>query len=262
MWVFEHHQAAITAVTEEMSAREDVLGVLICGSVAHGFALENSDVDVKIVCTDALYGALAQAGNTDYFDRTATHYEGGYIDGEFISVDSIRQTAQNGSEPMRFDYQDAIVTLDRRGDLAGLAAQAACYPVEHKRENLTNFYGQFCAWKWYYYEALRRDNRYLAHLSALRFALFAGRLILAYNELLFPWHKWFLRVLADAPKQPAGLMRCMNTLIEQKRAEDVERLYNMVSDFTYWPRDKRSTRQILREVGRKGLDELPFAADL
>lgn len=244
-----------------MSSREDVLGVLVCGSVAHGYAMESSDVDVKIVCTDALYQSLRDAGRTEYFDRTATHYEGGYIDGEYICMDTVRSVAQSGTEPMRYDYRDAIVALDKRGGLAGLAAQAARYPTERKQGNMRQFYGQFCAWKWYYYEALQRDNHYLAQLSALRFAHFGGRLLLAYNERLYPWHKWFLHELAAVPQKPAGLMRCVNTLVEQKRAEDVERLYNMVSDFAYWPRDKRTTRQMMREIGRSGLDGLPCAAD-
>lgn len=243
-----------------MAAREDVRGVLVCGSVAHGCAMENSDVDVKIICAEPLYQALRDAGRTEYFDRSATHYEGGYIDGEYICAQTIRHVARRGTEPMRYDYQNAIVALDKDGTLPALAALAARYPAGQKQENLRTFFAQFCAWKWYYYEALQRDNRYLAQFSALRFAHFGGRLLLAYNERLYPWHKWFLHELAAVPRKPNDLMRCMNALIEQKRAEDVERLYNMISDFYYWPREKRTTRQMMRELVRAELDEAPFAA--
>ncbi|MFT8888460.1 MAG: nucleotidyltransferase domain-containing protein [Ethanoligenens sp.] len=259
--VFEHHQAAIRAATKELSAWDEVLGVIIYGSVAHGFALENSDVDIKIVCTEAFFSAKERAGNIGYFDRGATHYEGGYVDGEFTTLARIERVAADGTEPARYDFQDAIVTFDRSGGLEKLARQAARYPVEQKHSKLLRFYAQFSAWKLHYYEALRRDNRYLAHLSALQFALYAGRLFLAHNETLFPWHKWFLQVLSSVPQKPAGLMRCMNTLIDQKRAEDIERLYNMVSDFTDWPRDLDQNQQLLRDIHTGRMEDFPFASD-
>lgn len=259
--VFEHHKAAMEAATKELSAWDEVLGVIIYGSVAHGFALENSDVDVKIVCTEDFFAAKEHTGNIGYFDRSATHYEGGYVDGEFTTWSRIEQIAAEGSEPSRFDFQDAIVTFDRLGGLEELTKRAARYPVEQKQKKMLRFYAQFSAWKMHYYEALRRDNRYLAHLAALQFALYAGRLFLAYNETLFPWHKWFLTVLASVPQKPAGLMRCMNVLIEQKRAEDIERLYNMVSNFTCWPRDFNQNQQLLRDIHTGRMDDFPFISD-
>lgn len=255
--MFEHHRAAIKAATKELSSWDEVLGVVIYGSVAHGFALENSDVDIQIVCTEDFFAAKAHTGNIGYFDRGATHYEGGYVDGEFTTVARIEKIAENGSEPARFDFQDAMVTFDRTGSLEELVRRAACYPMKQKKEKMLRFYAQFSAWKMHYYEALRRDNRYLAHLSALQFALYAGRLVLAYNETLFPWHKWFLKVLSDVPKKPAGLMRCMNMLIDQKRAEDIERLYNVVSDFTYWPRDFNQNQQLLRDIHTGRIEDFP-----
>ncbi len=256
--VFKHHRAAILAVTKQLSAWDGVDGILIYGSVAHGFALENSDLDVKIVCSDAFYAARARAGNTGYFDRSATDYEGGFVDGEFTTVSQIRRVAANGSEPARYDFKDAIVTFDRLGGLNELAHEAARYPVEQKMRKMMRFYAQFSAWKLHYYEALRRDSRYLAHLSALQFALYGGRLILAYNETLFPWHKWFLQVLSTVPKKPAGLMRCMNTLIDQKRAEDIERLYNLVTGFADWPHNAEENRYFLNEFEGGSSEEPPF----
>lgn len=259
--MFEHHRAAIAAVTKELSAWDDVIGVIIYGSVAHGFAMENSDVDVKIVCTDALFSAKEHAGDIGYFDRGATDYEGGFVDGEFTTIAHIKRVAAAGSEPARYDFQDAIVTFDRLGGLEDLVRQAARYPVEQKQKKMMRFYAQLSAWKLHYYEALRRDNRYLAHLSALQFALYAGRLFLAYNETLFPWHKWFLQVLSVVPQKPAGLMRCMNALIDQKRAEDIERLYNMVVEFTQWPHDSGQNRQLLRDIHTGRMEDVPFAVE-
>ena len=42
--------------------------------------------------------------------------------------------------------------------------------------------------------------------------LFGGRLILAHNEILYPFHKWFMRVLGSAPNKPEWLMECIDDL--------------------------------------------------
>ena len=83
----------------------------------------------------------------------------------------------------------------------------ARYPVEDKAARIRRFYAQFEAWAWYAGEALRLDNAYLLGVSIDKLVLFGGRLILAHNEQLYPYHKWFLRVLETVPDRPAGLMR-------------------------------------------------------
>jgi hypothetical protein len=64
--------------------------------------------------------------------------------------------------------------------------------------------------------------------------LFGGRAILAYNELFFPYHKWFLRVLESAKEKPADLMKLIDNLLEQKTPEAVENYVQAITNFTDW----------------------------
>jgi hypothetical protein len=232
------------------------------GSVAHGYAIDNSDVDIFIVYADSDYDARIKAGNISYFDTDSTDYEGGYIDGKATSADFIRKTALRGSEPARYAFKNALVTFDRAGGLDALVADAARYPTAHKNENIAKFYAQFQTWRWYYYEALKRGSRYLTETSVMKCAFFAGRLILAYNETLYPGHKWFMRELSAVKDKPDGLIGCINGTLEQKRAENVEKLYNLISGFTRWPDDGLwSVRYILDSeigwyTGERSPDEL------
>jgi predicted nucleotidyltransferase len=229
---------AAQAATEKLKVQDNVLGVILAGSVAHGYAIENSDVDIMIVYSDEEYEERIKSGEIAYFETDSTHYDGGYIDGKATSVGFIKKVAEYGSEPARFAYKDAIVKFDRNGGLEELVRAASRYPVERKKENIEKFYAQFQTWRWYYYEALNRGNRYLIDVSAVNYVLFAGRLILAYNETLYPFHKWFLRVLEGVKNKPDGLLPCINATIDQKKAEQVEKLYNIISEFAEWPKDK------------------------
>lgn len=249
--MYEHHRTALEAVTRKLGAQEDVFGVILTGSVAHGYAIENSDVDIFIVYADDDYRRRLEAGDISYFDTDSADYEGGYIDGKATSAQFIREGADRGSEPARYAFKDALVTFDRLGGLGELVKAAARYPEEHKTENIAKFYAQFQTWRWYYYEALKRGSRYLTETSVINYVLFAGRLMLAYNETLYPGHKWFMRELAGVKRRPEGLISCINGTLEQKKAENVEKLYNLVTGFIHWPDERLwSVRYILdSEIG-------------
>jgi predicted nucleotidyltransferase len=236
--MYSHHMDAIKAATEKLRAQDDVLGVIVGGSVAYGYAIEDSDIDIMIVYSDEEYEKRLKTGDIVYFETDSTHYEGGFIDGKATSAGFIKKVAEYGSEPAKFAFKNAIVTFDRAGGLEELVSAASRYPVARKAENIEKFYSQFQTWRWYFYEALKRGNRYLIDVSVMNYVLYAGRLILVFNETLYPYHKWFLRELDGVKHKPDGLLLCINATIEQKKPEHVEKLYNLISEFTQWPNEK------------------------
>jgi hypothetical protein len=84
-------------------------------------------------------------------------------------------------------------------------------------------------------EALKHENLYLLGTSINKMVLFGGRLILAHNELLYPYHKWFLRVLADAKEKPFELLACIENLYQTPSAENAEFFYELIKNFRDWP---------------------------
>jgi len=112
--------------------------------------------------------------------------------------------------------------------------KAAQYPVADKAERIKRFYAQFEAWHWYCGEALRLKNQYLLGTSVSKFILFSGRLILTHNELLYPYHKWFLKVLEEAKDKPADLLPRIHDLNESPTTENVEGLYETIKEFHSW----------------------------
>lgn len=238
MVMYPHHQAAIEAITNKLKAREDVQGVIIGGSIAHGYANENSDVDIMIVLSDEDYEKALAANDVGYFEVESTPYEGGYVDGKIVSAGYIRKVAEYGNEPSRFAFKDAIVAYWEIEGLDELVKDASAYPIGNKTDNMKKFYAQFETWKWYYYEGLKRNNRLLIDFSVTHYALFAGRLILAYNETLFPSYKWFNRVLEDVPQKPERFVELLNAVSELKTPEAVESLYDAVVGFHNWYPDR------------------------
>ncbi|MFC6334209.1 nucleotidyltransferase domain-containing protein [Paenibacillus septentrionalis] len=232
--MYPHHQIAINAITDKLKIRPEVQGVIIGGSVAHGFANESSDIDIMIVYSDEDYARSRSTYNLGYFETEACAYEGGYVDGKIISPSFIKQVAEFGSEPAKFAFQDAFLTYSNIDGLQQLVTAAAKYPVDKKEENMQKFYAQFETWKWYYYEGLKRDNRLLIDHSLTQYLFFAGRLILAYNEILFPSYKWFLKALQEVPSKPKDLMTDIDQVLEKRTPEAVEKLYKSIVEFHNW----------------------------
>ncbi len=232
--MFENHEETIRNVTRRFKEQKDVIALIVGGSVAHGFAGEKSDVDIMILVSDEDYKNRMETGNVTYHDTEDCTYDEGYIDGKYVSVEFLKMVAEKGSEPARFAFQDAVICFSKTDGLEELLESITKYPAEHKDERIRRFYAQFEAWNWYCNEAVKRDNRYLLDRSVSNIVLFGGRMILAHNEKLYPYHKWFLRVLQNADRKPHDLIDKINDLLEYKTQEKIEAFHKCIVEFNDW----------------------------
>jgi hypothetical protein len=235
--MFPHHSATLLRVTEFFSKDPDVLGLLLVGSIAHGYCSAESDVDVMIVVTDEDHEQRLRTRNTCFFSRELCTYDAGYVDGKFISEGFLRTVRQSGSEPARFAFQNARIMFSRNPALAGLLEDIARYPVGEKGVRIRRFQAQFQAWSWFAGQALSKQDPYLLSTAISKLCLFGGRIVLAHNELLYPYHKWFLRALAQAPEKPDGLLTAIERLLAAPDADGIERLVKLVREFRSWEVD-------------------------
>ncbi|MGO8673623.1 MAG: nucleotidyltransferase domain-containing protein [Capsulimonadaceae bacterium] len=238
--MFPHHQSTIERVTDAFSARPEVEAVLLGGSIAHGFAQENSDIDIMILVSEDEHARRAAAGDLHYFNTDLSTYAGGYIDGKYICRSFLNQVERMGSEPARFAFADAQVLFSRSPDLADQLPRIARYPVEEKLARISRFHAQFEGWRWYVGEAVRQRDGYLMGVAVTRLLLFGGRMILAHNETLYPYHKWFFKVLDRVVDKPEGLMDVMRLLSRHHTLERAAGYYDLVMQWRDWEVDSAS----------------------
>ena len=232
--MYSHHEESILNITRKLKTDKEILAVLIGGSVAHGFAKEDSDIDIMLVISEADYLKRVESKRLHYFETEDCTYEGGYVDGKYMSVEFLEKAARQGSEPARFAFKNAICTYSAIKGIEELLTRITTYPKATKHDKISAFYAQLQAWRWYCHEALKHSNTYLLNHSVSNLILFGGRLILAYNETLYPYHKWFLRVLSEVLHKPDNLMENINALLESQTKENVEKLFECVNGFADW----------------------------
>jgi predicted nucleotidyltransferase len=232
--MLDHHRATIDRAVARLRTRDDVLAVLIGGSIAHGFAIASSDVDLLVVVDEADWQRRLTLGEVTELDHESATVEGLYVDIKYLSQGFLQDVATRGGEVARFAFQGAIVAWSRVDGLEDDIRAAARYPIEQQAERIRAFHTQLEYWHWMYGEGVRSGNAFVTSLAADQVVLFAGRLILAHNATLYPGYKWLMRVVRDVPDQPEGLVASMEALVARPDPASVGALFDLVTGFRDW----------------------------
>lgn len=226
--MYGHHQQTINNITQKFKDDSSVIALLVGGSIAHGYALEISDVDILIVVTDEEYKRREKLNDLLYLDFENCTYEGGYIDGKYLNLEFMELVAQRGSEPARYAFKDVIVVFSKDNRVTELVKRIDRFPVQKKEENIKRFLAQMNAWRWMFNEAVKHKNNYLVNRATTNFVLFSVRVILAHNELLYPFHKWMMKELERAKIKPENMVEIINDIFDKKTAPLLDELFNKV----------------------------------
>jgi predicted nucleotidyltransferase len=261
--MLKHHEEALNSTVRKLEADPDINAILLGGSLAHGYAKENSDVDIMIVINKDRYAEMEAKKNTLYFDKVDEIYDGGYVDGKFITVDYINLVAIKGSEPARYAFKDSVIVFSRIEGLDGILRNASRFPIENKGKNIIRFFMQLTAWKWYYHEAKKKSDIFLIHKAVSNFVLFAGRMMLAYNERLYPYLKWLFKELEKCDKKPVDFIPNLNRLVDDREEQVIEKIYEDIKTFSDWKADEKDWGNFfLRDVEQVWMSHEPCISDI
>jgi predicted nucleotidyltransferase len=237
--MFPNHQRAIDKLFPLFTDDPAVEALLLGGSIAHGYASESSDVDIMIVVTEEEHAKRSVECRLQYYSPDLTDYAGGFVDGKYVSRSFLNQVEAKGSEPARFAFADARVLYSRIDGIDQQLDRISRYPVEQKVERIRRFRAQFEAWRWYAGEANKRNDGVLMGISVDNVALFGARMLLAHNERLFPFYKWMLRVLDDAPDKPDNIVPVIRELCASRTYEAVDAYHNLIMGYREWEVDSQ-----------------------
>ncbi|MEM8872711.1 MAG: hypothetical protein AAGD32_00495 [Planctomycetota bacterium] len=236
MQLWPHHEAALASIVPELDDKPDALCLILGGSLVRGWGTEASDIDGHLLITDDAFDRAIAADDLVYKPaKSHCDYPGGYFDLKLVSRRLLEEAAVNGSEPFRNSYVDARVHWSRLNEpIDDLLRAVATYPEDGHAEKLVTLACHLEGMKWYAGEARKRDDAYLMLWCAQRVVLFAGRLVLAHNRMLFPYHKWLMRMVDRAPDKPAGLRDKMDAAVGSPSVETIEPLCDLLLGWQLW----------------------------
>jgi predicted nucleotidyltransferase len=258
-----HHERTIQRLAEHFSKQEECLAVIVGGSIAKGLEREDSDVDVMLVVTDEAYRERWERNELFYITAEFCDYPGGYVDGKIVNLGYIAAAAERGNEITRAAFKGAFVVHSKIDGMEEIVKKIPEYQVHEKREKIQSFYAQFeCAY-WYLGEAIRWNDRYLLNHAVSQLILYGGRLILAHNEILYPYHKFLMTELRRAPEKPENLMQLIEALLEEPNAENARAFYDAIKGFRFWNEAWEAWQtRYLKDTELAWLDNRAFIGDI
>jgi predicted nucleotidyltransferase len=260
-----HHAETITNLTRQLEADPAVLGLVLGGSIAHGFATPASDVDVTIVVGPEELARRQAADRLTYYATDVVTYEGGYVDGKYMDLDRLRLVAERGSDPSRYAYEGARVLFSRVDGLAELVADIRRYPEAERDSRITRFTGQLLAWRWYFSQGVEKGDPYLTTQALAKVVLFTCRLVLAESSTLYPHHKWLMRVTEGVEHKPVDLMPRLRGVLAEPTVAAVDALVADLLAFygidraeadAVWPTHFIRDSEMAWATGQPAIDEL------
>ena len=208
-----HHSRSIDNLTASLRKDDTIFALILGGSLAHGFAQGDSDIDVTMVVSTEEYRRRTRENILHYNNRELCTCENGCIDGKYADQGFLESVAERGSDPARYAFHNNRILFTR---LPGL-------------EDLL------------------------------------GRIVLTINEMLYPCHKWLLRVLGTAPRRPKGLMTMIEALLDRPSRDFVHDCRQAVFTFagidlekTYdvWPTRFMKDTETRWMIGEPAIDDL------
>ncbi len=233
--MYPHHERALQKVKAHFEQDPTVLALLFSGSLAKGWGSESSDVDIMLIVTEEEFARRTLNNEYLYFSTDFTDYEGGYVDGKFLSVSFLEEIAAHGSEVARAAFYAAQIVFSRLPDLDQLIARIPVYPEAERDAKLKAFYSQMMVFGWFFMrEADKRGDKYLTTRAAADLVLFASRLILAYNHMLYPYHKWLMHEIERAPEKPENFAGLIQALLDAPSPATADALIEAINAFHDW----------------------------
>ncbi len=231
-----HHQETIDRLSAHFKDDPAFDALIIGGSLAKGWDRPDSDVDFMLLATDDEYARRVPDNQLTFFSTEFTDYAGGYVDGKIVNRAFLHEVAACGSEPARSAFVGVWIVYSRWPELADLLAQITTYPEANHVDKLQSFYAHFEAAHWFIGEAEKRQQAYLLMRFTTEMVLFATRMILAHNRIIYPYHKWMLTAVEAAPDKPADFLPLVNALLAEPNKVRAAQLFDCMKDFADWPK--------------------------
>jgi hypothetical protein len=234
MYLQDHHLKVIERLKERFQNDPRYLALLVGGSLVKGWGGVNSDVDILLIATEEEYARRATTDDLGYYNTEICDYPGGYVDGKVINETFLQDVAQRGSEPARAAFINVQIAFSHLPHLDKLLKKIPVYQEDEREAKMRSFYCQLQAHRWFIGEAEKRQSVYLMARATSDMVFYAARLLLAYNHMLYPYHKWLMRALEDAPDKPADFFPLAEALLRNGTTTNAQALWECINSFRDW----------------------------
>jgi hypothetical protein len=224
--VTAEQKQTIKSIIENLKIDENVIGIILCGSLAKGNSTKNSDVDILIVVNDTEFKKIKD--QKKYFwttDQNIKKYPC-EVDGKIINIDFLTKSLTNGNEPTKNTLKYSKLIYCNSDKLTQVFEKLATLNIVDKNENIKKYYALMKSSRYSADDHLK--NRYQVIKCMLDTVLYASRLVLSHNNRLFPCEKNMGKEIINCENKPENYIHLMHRLLDDLSFENLESFYDVV----------------------------------
>lgn len=211
---YKHHEESIQNLIKYFSNREEIIAVILGGSVAKGMEREDSDIDAMIIVTPDYYAKREKENTVTECIEGLCTYKEGYFDLKYYTKEFIKAAALIGSEPARNAYLGAYTLFSKDPEIPEIVAAIPIFQEKEMEEKLLSFYSSLCLHRGYFWP-LSKENTYMKIRTAAEITYCCYRIILQENKILFPCNRRLEEFVEKAPNKPEGIVQLGKEFLER-----------------------------------------------
>jgi predicted nucleotidyltransferase len=218
----ESRKKLIEKLLDTYTADETVLGIIQIGSIVKCYDDEYSDVDLVLVVTEDKYATLEKN-----FQKTVHTEE---YDLKFTTVDMLRDVKNSKSDEDHWDFQKAIVLLDKTNSLEEELREIVSYDTGSRLERLKRYYLGYWENTLNSLSCLEHNNRATARIYAAIAIQELIRLLFNLNRKWAPRTQWAFKEISFLHGKPANLESQIQSILEEPDSEEISELWNQTAE--------------------------------
>jgi hypothetical protein len=229
--MYKHHQESIENMIAHYSQNPEVIALFLVGSVATGTERPDSDLDGVAVVSQEYFEEKKKTCEDQESVWGKCTYEGGYFDIHFMTLQYLKELAENGSEPMRNMFTNARVLYCNQPGLPELVAKIPIFQKKEAELKQLRFYCTFKQFYRYYWKMCKPEGFMKDHIAnGMVYNLY--RLILIENEILFPSCRKLEAFIINAKNKPDGIVEKCRKFMDSLKDEDALALIESYESWT------------------------------
>lgn len=217
--MYQHHIDSIENLKKYFCDKDDVIALILGGSVVKGCERPDSDLDVMVVLTDKSYEERRKRNATAETIEGYCTYEGGYFDVKYMTKQFLNDAAQKGSEPARNAFVKARVLFTKDQEIPEIVSHIPIFQVAEKDEKMLSFYSDFWLNYYYFLKSCPIDGYMKLHVvNEIIYSIY--RMVLQENEILFPSNRRLEEFVQKISAESAKLVELGRQFAFSQEMED------------------------------------------
>jgi predicted nucleotidyltransferase len=218
----------IELLVKDAKENNDIIGLILCGSLAKNNGNTNSDVDIFVVVNGNEFEQRKK--NKDYFCGTIFDQKK-YpvsIDGKIIDKNFLKKIWIDGNECTKNTFSDVklLYSCDKEIDNLLENTDKTNY---NKEENIKKFYALM---KSYRYKANDDINNIIQIKHGIFYMVFfACRLVLEHNDIYYPCVKNMEKEIKNCVNKPDNFIENMHKALETFSLEEMFSFYKTTEEY-------------------------------